>query len=118
MFKFMNWPVYREAKELFSMVMNLVKKLPSQYRYDLGNQVIRSSFSIILNIAEGSGKSSDKEMNRFINISLGSVNETLAALDVMKDNKFINQNDFDSAYSKLESISKQLGGFKKKLKES
>lgn len=115
-FRFMGWEVYQDSKELFSTILGLVKKLPNQYKYDLGNQIIRSSFSIILNIAEGSGKNSDKELNRFFNISLGSINETLAALDVMKDNKLITQKEFEDGYKKLEDLSNQLGGFKKKLK--
>ena len=54
-------------------------------------------------------------MNRFFEISLGSVNETLAAIDVLKDNKLINDNEFNDLYNKLSSISNQLGGFKKTL---
>ncbi len=95
--------------------MKIVKNLPKEYRYELGSQIIRSTFSIILNIAEGSGKASDKELNRFIEIALGSVNETLAGVDVLKDNGFIMNNEFSEVYQKLDSISSQLGGFKKQL---
>ena len=95
--------------------MKIVKNLPKEYRYELGSQIIRSTFSIILNIAEGSGKASDKELNRFIEIALGSVNETLAGVDVLKDNGFIMNNEFSEVYRKLDSISSQLGGFKKQL---
>ena len=114
-FRFLNWKVYKEAKELLSLILKLVKKLPREYRYELGSQIIRSAFSIILNIAEGSGKTSDKELNRFIDIALGSANETLAAVDVLKENGLVTAEEFDEVYKKLESISNQLGGFKKKL---
>lgn len=97
------------------MILKIVKNLPKEYRYELGSQIIRSTFSIILNIAEGSGKASDKELNRFIEIALGSVNETLAGVDVLKDNGFIMNNEFSEVYQKLDSISSQLGGFKKQL---
>lgn len=114
-FRFLQWEVYQDAKRLMSLVLRLVSKIPREYRYELGSQLIRSAFSIILNIAEGSGKTSDRELNRFINISLGSVNETLAGIDVLRDNKFITGNEFSDAQLILESISRQLGGFKKKL---
>jgi len=114
-FRFLKWEVYCDAKESFSFILKIVKKLPKEYRFELGSQIIRSAFSIILNIAEGSGKISDKELNRFIEIALGSVNELLAATDVLKDNQFITKDEFDEIYKKLYSISNQLGGFKKVL---
>lgn len=114
-FRFLNWEVYKNAKQLFSLVLKLVKKLPKEYRFELGSQIIRCAFSIILNIAEGSGKTSDRELNRFIDISLGSANELLAAADVLRDNNFITDSEFNEIYKQIESISNQLGGFKKKL---
>lgn len=114
-FRFLEWEVYRYSKELLFLILGVVKKLPREYRFELGSQIIRSSFSIALNIAEGSGKTSDKELNRFIDIALGSVNETLAAADILKDNDFIGSAEFDEIRGKLYSISSQLGGFKKRL---
>lgn len=114
-FRFLGWNVYKEAKELLGMIFPIIALLPKEYRFELGSQIVRSAFSIVLNIAEGSGKSSDKEMNRFFEIALGSASETLAAADVLKDNKFIDKKEFKRIYDKIESISKQLGGFKKKL---
>src|SRR3989344_7381472 len=106
-FRFLNWEVYKDSRRLFSKILKLVNGLPREYRFELGSQVIRSSFSIILNIAEGSGKVSDRELNRFIEISLGSVNETLAASDVLKDNNLITLDEFKNIYDRLYSISSQ-----------
>lgn len=114
-FRFLNWEVYNDSKKLFSYVLKIVRKLPKEFRFELGSQIIRCAFSVILNIAEGSGKTSDKELNRFLDISLGSLNELLAAMDVLKDNKFIKNKEFDDIYKMVVSISNQLGGFKKKL---
>lgn len=100
----------------FTLVLKLVKDLPKEYRFELGSQIIRAALSNILNIAEGSGKSSDKELNRFMGISLGSVNETLAVIDILKGNGLIDEKAFSEIYNKLFSISNQLGGFKKKIK--
>lgn len=115
-FRFLEWTVYKESKQLMSLILKIVKKIPKEYRFELGSQIIRSSFSIILNIAEGSGKASDRELGRFINISLGSVNETLASIDVLKENGFIESSEFNEVYDKLLSVANQLGEFKKKLK--
>ncbi len=116
-FRFLEWNVYKDAKELLGFILKIIKKIPNEYRYDLGGQVIRAAFSVVLNIAEGSGKISDKDMNRFFNISLGSLNETLAAADILYFNNFISKQEFEWIYKKIDSISCQLGGFKKKLKK-
>jgi len=115
LFRFLEWPVYREAKELFTIVYKIISKLPQGIKIDLGRQILRSSFSIILNISKGSGKSSDKELNRFFDIAIGSLNETVAGVDVLKDNGLISPEDFELVRQKAESVSKQLGGFKKTL---
>lgn len=53
-FRFLEWKVYSDSKELFSLIFGLVKKLSRDFRFELGSQTIRAGFSIILNIAEGS----------------------------------------------------------------
>ena len=114
-FRFRNWEVYRDAKTLMGMILKIVKKLPQEYRFELSSQIIRSGLSIVLNIAEGSGKTSEKELNRFLDIALGSASETFAAIDVLLDNGFISQSEFDELSKRLYSVSNQLGGFKKKI---
>lgn len=117
-FRFLKWDIYNDSRKLFSSILKIVGKIPKEYRYELGSQIIRSSFSISLNIAEGSGKTSDRELNRFLDISLGSVYETLAALDIFKYNKFISEGEFSELSNQLYSISNRLGGFKKSLIKS
>ncbi|MBI3814172.1 MAG: four helix bundle protein [Nitrospinae bacterium] len=117
-FRFLEWQVYKDCRELFSLILKLVRKLPKEYRFELGSQLIRSAFSVILNIAEGSGKNSDKELNRYLDISLGSLHETLAAVDVLKNNKFVTEQEFNEIFVRIDNIADQLGGFKKKLKST
>lgn len=115
-FRFLDWQVYRDSKSLFTDVLGIVNKLPQKYRYDLGGQIVRSGFSITLNIAEGSGKATDKDFNRYLDISLGSLYEVVASLDILRDNEIITEKEFQVLFNKSSMISDQLGGFKKKLK--
>ena len=114
-FRFLKWKVYKDSQELFKVILMVVKKLPREYRFEIGSQIIRSALSVILNIAEGSGKNSDKELNRFFDISLGSLYEVLASVDTLLSNKLIEKFEFDDVFDKIKNISDQLGGFKKKL---
>ena len=111
----MEWQVYKDAKELFKLVYGIVNKLPRDLRYEVGNQIVRAAFSVLLNISEGSGKNSDRELRRYFDISIGSLNETVAGMDILRDNQLITEEEFASVLQKATGVSKQLGGFKKKL---
>ncbi len=115
LFRFLEWEVYQDAQEAFTVILKIIRKLPSDLRYALGGQIIKSALSVILNIAEGSGRVTDKEMSRFFDIAIGSVNETVAGLDSLVKIGVIDKNEFNEIFKKYESISRQLGGFKKKL---
>lgn len=117
-FRFLEWKVYKDAKELLGEVIKITSKLPIHLKYEFGNQLVRSALSVVLNIAEGSGKNSDKELNRFFDIAIGSINETLAGLDVLKDNKVVSEELFNKLFESCKSISRQLGGFKKHIKNN
>lgn len=114
-FRFRNFKVYQDAKLLHKEIAILVNAFPRNYWY-LADQMRRSSLSIVLNIAEGSSKQSDKDSNRYIAISLGSADETVASLEIAFDQKLLLEERFTYVENRLELLSKQLGGFSKFLK--
>jgi four helix bundle protein len=116
-FRFLEWKVYKDSQDLFKLILKIVKNLPKEYRFELGSQLIRAALSVILNIAEGSGKTSDKELMRFLDISLGSLYEVLASTDVLKNNGLLDKKEFDLVYNRISDISNQLGGFKQKIRK-
>lgn len=115
-FRFLDWKVYKDAKELFKILLKIVKSLPKEYRFEIGSQLVRSGLSTIINIAEGCGKSSDKELNRYLDISSGSLFEVLSIVDVLHDNNLVDREIFTDVCEKVDEISNQLGGLKKKIK--
>ncbi len=117
-FRFLDWKVYKDAKELFKVILGVVKSLPKEFRFEISSQIIRSALSVILNIAEGCGKNSDKELNRFCDIALGSLFEVLATADVLQDNNLIDKEVFYEIEKRVDEISDQLGGLKKSIKAS
>lgn len=118
LFRFRDWEVYKDSQEIFYEILKIVRRLPPDLRYTLGSQIIRSALSIVLNIAEGSGRHTDKEMKRFFDIAIGSVNETVAGLDSLLKIASIEEKEFSYILQKLGSISRQLGGFKKSIDAS
>lgn len=81
-FRFQKFPVYKDIKDFIRNIFVSTSKFPKEYQYDLSLQIRRAAISILLNIAEGSGRGSDKEFNRFITIAMASINEVIAGLDI------------------------------------
>ena len=114
-FRFIDFPVYHEGRSLYKEIVTITKRFPREY-WELADQIRRSALSVCLNIAEGSAKQSDKDFNRYVENSLGSINETAAGLDICLYCSLIAQFDCDMLIQKCEKIARQLGGFSKKLK--
>ena len=113
-FRFRNFKVYQEAKKLHIEVAKLTNKFPNGYYY-LKDQINRSSLSVVLNIAEGSSKRSDKDLNRYLENSMGSVNETVSGLEIAIDSNLISQEIFSDLENRYGEVVKQLGGFSRSL---
>ena len=70
-----NFHTYQLAKKLYQ---DCIKLRTKNYVRD---QLERASFSVCLNLAEGSGKATEKDRRRFYHIALGSLREVYAVLD-------------------------------------
>ena len=111
---FKNFKVYKDSQKLIVIIFRLTRKFSGDFYY-LTDQMNRCALSIVLNIAEGSGKRSDKDFNRYIKNALGSASELSAALDVVYNLGLISKDEFEKLISEVDQIIKQLGGFSKFL---
>lgn len=84
--------VYDRSLEFVAFVENMLSRFKD--RLNVYDQLNRSSTSIPLNIAEGTGKFTAKDKNRFYDIARGSAVESAACLEVLhRRNKIdINEN--------------------------
>lgn len=114
-FRFLDWRVYQDARELFFETRKIATALPRDYRFEIGSQVIRSSLSIVLNIAEGSGKFSPRDVGRFLDISIGSLYETRAVFDILENDPGLSVQIPAEIIPTMDQIGKQLGGLRKSI---
>ena len=117
MFKFETLNIWKEAVNFISEVYRLTKQFPNWETYSLTSQLTRAATSISLNIAEGSSRTSKKDFGRFIQISLGSLNEVVTCLYIAKNENYIDSGEFKKVYERCEEISKMLYGFSKYLEK-
>ncbi len=114
-FRFIDFKIYKEAKAFRKFINAFLNEFPSDERFRLVNQIHRACQSIILNIAEGSAKKSDKDFRRFLEISIASVSEVVAGFDLAKDDGIISEDEFNSIEFRAENLARQIGGFMKAL---
>jgi four helix bundle protein len=67
--------VWRKAHVLTLEVYRLTESFPRSEKYGISSQMRRSSASIATNLAEGSGRSSDRDYARFVSNAIGSASE-------------------------------------------
>lgn len=78
--------VYQEALLLSKETFVLCKNKLLIREYSFCDQMKRASISVVANIAEGYCRQTKAERMRYIEISLGSANEMIALIDVLKLN--------------------------------
>ena len=105
--------VWQRAMELTSEVYALAKRFPAEERYALTDQLRRAVVSIPSNIAEGCGRSSNKDYAHFLSIARGSLYETMTQLQIAVNLGYIA--DLPSEVNGLiEEVGKMLGSMLKK----
>lgn len=110
--------VYIRAKELVRQVYEIIKKFPREEQYALCDQLRRAVISMPSNIAEGSGRQSQKDQAHFYTIAYGSLMEVLSQLDVACDLGYITQEEFDKLEVLIDEEAKMLCGLIAKRNEN
>ena len=113
MFDFQKLEVYQKAKDYNRKVFVLLKE--GSFDRIIHDQLKRASFSIILNIAEGSGCFSNRDRRNFLVIARGSVFECAAILEYLGDTEELRVDIVNSYLLILEELSRMLYGLIRKL---
>ncbi|TMI65739.1 MAG: four helix bundle protein [Bacteroidetes bacterium] len=64
--------IWQKGFEIAVQSFKLTSSFPKEEKFGITSQITRAAVSIPSNIAEGSSRSSEKDYNRFLEISLGS----------------------------------------------
>ncbi len=107
MFAYENLEVYKKALSTNRKVYGLLKNnhtIAPYAKYQLG----KASLSIMLNIAEGSAKFSNRDRKNFYTIARGSAFECSSLISFLHDEGEIETPTKEILYSSLEEISKML----------
>lgn len=104
--------IWKSAMDVVKDVYFFSSQLPSEEKFGLKSQINRAAVSIAANIAEGSGRTSSKEFQYFLNISISSSFELETELILASE---IFNLEVEAIINKLHELQKMIAGFKKSL---
>jgi len=116
-FKYEELEVWQLAIELIKAMYVLLEKFPTDEKYDLISQGKRAVVSIALNIAEGSGRHTDRDFSLFINRATTSLLEVDAVLKVGIELGYITPQDYSIIDPLIENEYFKLIAFDKSLRK-
>lgn len=97
-------------------IKELTKKhFPPEEKYWLTDQIIRAANSIVLNIAEGSDRGTDKDFALFLNRSHTSLNEVAACLDIALKENYITLEIHKNYLEEAKNLANQITAFRRTL---
>jgi four helix bundle protein len=102
------WEVWKRSIKLAVKMYKLTAILPLEEKFGLVSQLRRCAVSIPSNIAEGSGRKSNKEFSQFLSIAYGSLCELDTQVIISMELGFLKNQD-------LEEIEKEVGELQKML---
>lgn len=115
-FRFEKLEVWQMARIFVVDIYKVTRTFPKDELFGLIAQLRRAATSILLNIAEGSDRKSDPDFQRFLRMSLTSLEEVVSALFVALDQHFINKEEFDILYQKGNALASKLHALINSLK--
>jgi four helix bundle protein len=104
------------ARAYATKVYAVTAKFPRHEDYGLKSQMNRAVNSISLNIAEGSGKRSNKSFDYHLDIAVGSTFEVVGASFLALDRGYITEQAHQVLYDEGERLGKSINAFRRTLR--
>lgn len=118
MHRYKELKVWQKSRELVKETYQLTSNFPTTENFGITSQIRRSAVSIPANIAEGCGRNTDAELNRFMDIAQGSAFELETLIILSNDLNYIDNGNSELILSELGEIHKMIFSFKKQLSKS
>ncbi len=109
--------IWQKSIKFASDVIDQAENLASTRKhYRLIEQLEAAATSIPMNIAEGKGRYSTKELKHYLMIARGSLYETMTLLEIFQQKSWISDTDFLRLNQQAIEISKLITAFHRNLK--
>ena len=109
-FSFKKLEIWKETMVLVKEVYQLLTSFPKLEQYGLTDQLRRAVMSILLNIAEGSGRYHKTEFLQFLYQARGSLYEVVACLEVACELGYLTKQQINNLLPRTHKIRAMLSG--------
>ena len=116
-YRFEKLVAWQMAKEMTKSVYQLVNKFPSHEQHALCNQIRRAAISVPSNIAEQTGRSSNREKIHVLEIAYGSLMEVYCQLQIAMELGYLSQSDIEEIRPDIFKTSKLISGLRKSYQD-
>lgn len=110
--------VWQRSLEFVTYIYKITQTFPPEEKFGLTDQLRRAAVSINLNISEGAGSGTNLEFSRFLKMSLRSGYETISALMIAYNLKYISEIILNDAVKEADEIGAMTAGLIKSLKSN
>jgi four helix bundle protein len=101
---------WQAAMDLAEEIYRITKSFPKEETYGLTIQLRRAAVSVPSNIAEGKGRSSDKELSQFLCHSRGSLFEIETQINLARRLGYLDESEAEAVLQKTVRVGQLLNG--------
>ena len=102
--------VWQAAMDLVTHVYRISRRFPKDEMYGLTSQIRRAAVSVPSNIAEGKGRSSDRELIQFLCHARGSLFEVKTQLEIAERLTYVTKEESESLRREATRVGQMLNG--------
>ena len=107
--------IWNRSMRLSIEIHNLTKRFPSEEQFASISQMRRAAVSVHSNIAEGSGRRTNKDFARFLHFSMGSLCELESQIIYANKFKYVEDILFENFINEINEIQKMIRVFEENL---
>jgi four helix bundle protein len=109
--RFEDLRIWKLAREVANGLYALSANAAFSRDFVLRDQIRRAAVSMPSNIAEGFSRRSNKEFVQFLFVAKGSAAEAQSQLYLARDQGYVSEEEFDTAYREIDLLSRQISRF-------
>lgn len=112
---FKSLKIWQRSRAFVKEIYLLTNGFPDTEKFGLISQLNRAAVSIPSNIAEGSGRGTEKNLSYFLDIAIGSACEVETQIYLSFDLGFINEQSMSHLIDEIVQIRRMIVGYQKTL---
>ena len=109
--------IWQRSMDFVVKVYEISANFPKEERYGLMSQLRRCAVSVQSNISEGAGRGTNKQFKRFLEFSMGSINEAQTQIELAHRVNYISNEIYNSLADEALQIYKMILAFYNSLKD-